>query len=285
MVLATRVDCHEPRQEFRIFKPCRCLASPYPCDYPRKFIGGTVAGEAGASVLDASRRRQIGLTGFACEPNYASPLGEGAKVSGESSVRTSIRLFQNGFLERFSRTSVTAVIVFWLTVSGAALGGGLAMERLGWATAGLIGAGLAAWMLVEYLLHRFVFHLDRWIPAAAPLCFLIHGCHHADPSDASRDIMPPAASAPMMAVVFGATVWAFGTASGLVFFGAFCLSYLVYDVLHYGCHQWQLPGRVGAYLRRYHMLHHYRDDTRHFGVTSPLWDWVFGTLRLRQTSR
>jgi sterol desaturase/sphingolipid hydroxylase (fatty acid hydroxylase superfamily) len=196
-------------------------------------------------------------------------------------ARPPVRLFESDLLERFTRTRVTSVILFWLPVSGGALGLGIGQGWLaGPVVATLVVAGVAAWMLVEYLLHRFVFHLDRWIPATARFCFLIHGCHHADPNDGSRDIMPPVASAPMLGLVLGVAVWALGLAGGLVFFGAFSLAYLAYDVTHYGCHQWSLPGRIGTYLQRHHLLHHYRDGTRHFGVTSPVWDWVFGTLRL-----
>jgi sterol desaturase/sphingolipid hydroxylase (fatty acid hydroxylase superfamily) len=148
------------------------------------------------------------------------------------------------------------------------------------AVLGLLGAGAAAWMLVEYLLHRFVFHLDRWLPEAARFCFVIHGCHHADPDDASRSIMPLSGSVPMMGLVLLCLVSGLGVAGGLVFFGTFALSYLAYDVTHYGCHQWSLPGRLGAYIQRHHLTHHYLDGARHFGVTSPLLDRVFGTLRL-----
>jgi len=200
-----------------------------------------------------------------------------------STCPSDIRLFKYDFMERFTRTSVTAVIFVWLPVSCAALVFGARELQMSYgAVAGYIVAGISAWTLVEYMLHRFVFHLDRWIPASGKLCFLIHGCHHADPTDASRDIMPPAGSAPLMGMALAVSICLLGLAGGLLFFGGFSIAYLVYDVTHYGCHQWQLPGRLGGYLRRYHLLHHYRDEERHFGVTSPFWDWIFGTLRLRQ---
>jgi len=31
------------------------------------------------------------------------------------------------------------------------------------------------------------------------------------------------------------------------------------------------------YIKRYHMAHYYRDPNTRFGVSSLLWDWVFGT--------
>lgn len=189
-------------------------------------------------------------------------------------------MFESNFLERFTRARITTLIMFWLPVSlGAFLLGIYRAGLGGGASIGLLGAGVFGWTLCEYLLHRFVFHLDRWIPQAAPLCFLIHGCHHLDPSDASRDIMPLGASVPLFAGVLAAAMLLLGGGLGLAFFGAFTLAYLAYDVIHYGCHQWRLPGRVGAYLKRYHLVHHYADDGGHFGVTSPLWDWIWGTFQ------
>ena len=28
----------------------------------------------------------------------------------------------------------------------------------------------------------------------------------------------------------------------------------------------------------HHAIHHYKDDTRAYGVSSPLWDWILGTM-------
>ena len=43
----------------------------------------------------------------------------------------------------------------------------------------------------------------------------------------------------------------------------------------YGPRLWRVPTRVGRYLRQYHLVHHYKTPDRHFGVSSPLWDFVF----------
>jgi sterol desaturase/sphingolipid hydroxylase (fatty acid hydroxylase superfamily) len=171
------------------------------------------------------------------------------------------------------------LVAFWTLASGGLLGLGLRQGQLtGAEVVGFAISGALAWSLAEYLLHRFVFHLDRWFPAAERFCFLMHGCHHDDPADAGRDIMPLIGSAPAFGVLLGSALFALGAARGLVFCGAFGFAYLAYDVVHYGCHQWPLRGRLGTYLKRHHLMHHFRDDARDFGVTSPLWDWLLGTL-------
>jgi sterol desaturase/sphingolipid hydroxylase (fatty acid hydroxylase superfamily) len=53
--------------------------------------------------------------------------------------------------------------------------------------------------------------------------------------------------------------------------------YLLYDMTHYAAHH--LPMRSGylKFLKRYHIMHHYRTPNARFGVSSPLWDYVFRT--------
>jgi sterol desaturase/sphingolipid hydroxylase (fatty acid hydroxylase superfamily) len=194
-----------------------------------------------------------------------------------------VRLFESDFLERFTRTTVATILLFWVPLCTLCLVLGL---HLGHFTAAgsvlIIVAGIIAWTLFEYSLHRFIFHLDRWLPAAQRFSFLMHGVHHVDPADAGRDIMPLMGSIPIFIVLVTAATVILGAPLALALFGAFGFAYLAYDLTHYACHQRRMTGRVGAYLKRHHLSHHYADGTRNFGVTSPLWDWCFGTLRRTQ---
>jgi len=204
------------------------------------------------------------------------------RETGDSGARQGrpLRLFRSDFLERFSRTSLATIILFWVPVSGLCIVIGPREGQFSPAQSAVaVASGAVAWTLVEYLLHRFFFHLDRWVPAARPFTFLIHGCHHADPADAGRDIMPLAGSIPIFAVILGGMLLLLGHGLALLVMGGFGFAYLSYDVLHYACHQWRPRGALAAALKRHHLIHHYVDGGRNFGVTSPLWDWLFGTLR------
>jgi sterol desaturase/sphingolipid hydroxylase (fatty acid hydroxylase superfamily) len=214
------------------------------------------------------------------QATYPRERGEPTDVARRAPAR-SVRLFESDLLERLTRTRLATLVLFWVPVSGGLLFLGVRQGQLsGMEIGGIAAAGVAAWTLFEYVLHRLAFHLDRWISAAARFCFLMHGCHHADPSDAGRDIMPLIGSVPIFGMVLGVAIGIFGDAGGAVFGSAFGSAYLAYDVVHYGCHQWPLPGRLGAYLKRHHLIHHFLDDACNFGVTSPLWDWIFGTRRV-----
>ena len=212
-------------------------------------------------------------------------LKQGTISGGDASNATPlpIRMFESDLLERFTRTRLATIILFWLPASAGLIilgssNGQLAILQTG----AIVVSTMFAWTLFEYAFHRFVFHLDRWMPSAKRFCFVMHGSHHVDPTDAGRNITPLVVSVPILAVLLGTAMLIFGQAGGLVFAGTFGLSYLAYDVIHYGCHQWRVRGSLASYIRRHHLSHHYVDDARHFGVTSPLWDWVLGTQRMRR---
>ena len=39
-----------------------------------------------------------------------------------------------------------------------------------------------------------------------------------------------------------------------------------------------MKGKVGKYLKEYHLRHHYNDEHTAYGVSNPLWDYVFSTV-------
>lgn len=143
--------------------------------------------------------------------------------------------------------------------------------------------GLFLWTLLEYLLHRFLFHYPARGPLQERIFFLFHGVHHAQPQCKTRLVMPPVVSIPMALIAYGilylicavllkAPQWIDPLTSGLL------IGYLVYDLTHYATHHFPMRGKAARFLKRYHMQHHYKTPEQRFGVSSPLWDWVFGTM-------
>jgi sterol desaturase/sphingolipid hydroxylase (fatty acid hydroxylase superfamily) len=139
------------------------------------------------------------------------------------------------------------------------------------------------WTFAEYNIHRFFFHFHPHHPWQERIVFLYHGVHHAQPRMKTRLVMPPAVSIPMAAVAFllinlllgqvlGQPAWVGPLVSG------FTLGYLTYDLMHYATHRLPMRRGVFKYLKRHHMLHHYKTPDQRFGVSSPFWDWVYGTL-------
>jgi len=115
--------------------------------------------------------------------------------------------------------------------------------------------GVVVWTLVEYLVHRFVLH--DFVPTR-------HGMHHADPDE------------PVLTVFW--QIWACFALVYLIADGAFLAGALVayawYLFVHHCAHY--SPDNLPAPLLKHHTCHH-KFATRNFGVSTTLWDYVFGT--------
>jgi dihydroceramide fatty acyl 2-hydroxylase len=136
--------------------------------------------------------------------------------------------------------------------------------------------GLLVWSLLEYVAHRGSFHHAPTSRPQVAFAYLMHGVHHAYPDDSRRWVMPLGVTLPTTIALYFAFTWALGRYGASVF-GGFLHGYLAYDLLHYFIHLGRMPGRLGRFLRHYHLAHHYTFPDRHFGVSSPLWDVIFRT--------
>ncbi len=139
--------------------------------------------------------------------------------------------------------------------------------------------GVFTWSFVEYLLHRFVFH---WTAVREPwrsMASGLHMAHHRTADTADLILAPPVVSLIFGAMVYGALslfTWSW-TRSALMMIGIF-LGYLAYEWVHYGAHRFKMQSPLGKFLKQQHLRHHFKEPRRCFGVTSPFWDWAFGTL-------
>ncbi|PYO13133.1 MAG: fatty acid hydroxylase [Candidatus Rokuibacteriota bacterium] len=188
------------------------------------------------------------------------------------------QMFNHPFLEWFTGTRPRTLVLIFLPVSVGFVWAGLVAGWSPRASSLLFVGGVVLWTLLEYLMHRFVFHLTPRGRLGVLFAYLIHGVHHAFPEDRRRWLMPPIVTAPVATVLFFVLRLLVGSAAPPVFAGA-VFGYLAYDLLHYASHAGALRGRVPRYLRQHHLTHHYRMPETRFGVSSPFWDRAFGTLR------
>jgi sterol desaturase/sphingolipid hydroxylase (fatty acid hydroxylase superfamily) len=189
-----------------------------------------------------------------------------------------IRLFDSAFMEWFTRISPRTIALFWGPIVAALTIAGLfAVHRTPLQLLETVVGVLLLWTFFEYFFHRVLFHLMGALPWGERFAFIMHGCHHADPADATRNVLPLVVTIPLGIAISAASLLFFRPADFLFPLGIFGVGYLSYDLLHYAFHQVNLPWRLGRYLKRHHLLHHHRDSGTNFAVTFPLWDKVFGT--------
>lgn len=94
--------------------------------------------------------------------------------------------------------------------------------------------------------------------------------------------MPAAPSLLISVIIFSlmyAVAWLFNsTSSVFAFFPGFLMGYLIYGSMHYAIHAWNPPFKWMKPLWRNHHLHHYKNVELGFGVSSTMWDHIFGTM-------
>ena len=143
-------------------------------------------------------------------------------------------------------------------------------------------AGLLGWSFLEYMIHRFLGHDPRTRPnpfATEHVRHHIEGGYFA-PSwkKALTATVAAAALAWPATAVAGATI-------GLSFVAGFVLAYVSYEVMHRREHTHPGSGAYSRWARRHHFHHHFGDPKSNLGVTSPIWDRVFGTYQKPEVIR
>jgi sterol desaturase/sphingolipid hydroxylase (fatty acid hydroxylase superfamily) len=189
-----------------------------------------------------------------------------------------VKMFENRFLERFTRIHYSVPLFIFVPVILYCLYRAFWIENTGiLLVLGFILIGLFVWTLTEYVLHRFLFH---WMPPGKlgeRMHFVFHGVHHDYPSDSKRLVMVPTISIPLAALFFFLFKFLLGGIMVFPFFAGFLLGYLFYDMVHYAIHHYNFKSKFWLDLKQYHMLHHYKDMNNGYGVSSKFWDLIFRT--------
>lgn len=155
----------------------------------------------------------------------------------------------------------------------------------------LISVGVLSWTLIEYVLHRFIFHYSPRSAFGKKLVYAAHLSHHENPRATNRLFSSLLVSVPIATpyVLLSWIVTGSMQAASYLFAGL-TAGYFCYEWLHFQAHHRRPRLRIFRYLRKYHLLHHYQTPELRFGVTSPLFDVLLRTFRpvrkpLRFTSR
>jgi 4-hydroxysphinganine ceramide fatty acyl 2-hydroxylase len=196
-----------------------------------------------------------------------------------SNRNETIRMFENDFMEFFSHVHPITPVLLYMPVVAYMLY--LSFGQRGFpilAVAGLLLLGVLIWTLLEYIIHRWVFHYQPRSRLGKFLHFMVHGVHHDYPNDRSRLVMPPVVSVPLAVLFYVIFLLVFGPFSPPIFAG-FIFGYICYDMIHYATHHGTMKTGIWLRVKQHHLHHHYKDDHVGYGVSSPLWDYVFGTTR------
>ena len=157
----------------------------------------------------------------------------------------------------------------------------IAVSRDPFKVLALVGAGLFAWTFLEYVLHRWVLH---WEPRDARLrvvrkCFPSHRPHHDAPAKERINVALQLKMTAYLSLAFTVVVWilVLPLSWSLALNAGILLGYQAYEYVHVACHHLPMRNAWARTLKRHHAIHHHRDETVNFGVTTTIWDSVFRT--------
>jgi sterol desaturase/sphingolipid hydroxylase (fatty acid hydroxylase superfamily) len=195
-----------------------------------------------------------------------------------SNSQDSVRMFKSELFELLSKVHFTVPLFIFIPVIAFSTWKAFAREEV---SAGgyllYFFIGLFIWTITEYLLHRFIFHFELPGKIGRRIHFIFHGVHHDYPSDRLRLVMPPAVSIPLAALFFWLFSLVLSNGQLYSFFPGFITGYLFYDISHYAIHHFNFKGSVWKKIKQHHMLHHYSDPHKGYGVSSSIWDKIFHT--------
>jgi dihydroceramide fatty acyl 2-hydroxylase len=135
----------------------------------------------------------------------------------------------------------------------------------------IFAAGLLSWTLLEYAIHGGMAHLHKTFVTP------IHAAHHRDP----HAVFAIGSWLPSIAILV-LLYSLFGCAPGVVFYFGLLCGFGAYEIVHYRLHFARALMPWEHRLRARHLVHHLRRSRMWLGVTTSLWDRVFGTQPSRE---
>lgn len=192
------------------------------------------------------------------------------------------RLFENPILEKLTRTHIAVPVSIFFIYSSALLYWNFTHTSLSIGFSILMFIiGLLAYTWVEYMIHRYLFHMDTYTQLRAKFQYTMHGIHHEYPKDKERLAMPPLLSITISTLL----LFLFRMILGDLVFSflpGFLIGYALYLTIHYMVHAYQPPKNFLRFLWINHSVHHYKDGDGIYGVSSPIWDYIYGTMTLNK---
>ena len=187
-------------------------------------------------------------------------------------------LFQNPILEKLSRTHISVPLIIFFIYSTVLLYWSVTHTSISIGTTVLIFfIGVIFFSWVEYNVHRYVFHMPADTESRAKAQYTMHGVHHEFPKDKTRLAMPPILSITLATTLFFLFRLILGDFA-YSFLPGMLVGYSGYLSVHYMVHAFQPPRNFFKILWINHGVHHYKNGDGVYGVSSPLWDYVYGTM-------
>lgn len=146
-------------------------------------------------------------------------------------------------------------------------------------------AGAAGWTFAEYAMHRWSGHKKPDPKRKNSKGALLsgdfgpeHRAHHADTTYFAPTKYKVRAALLLIPTLGGAASLLLGPRRGVSFALGFATMYAGYEIVHRRTHTHAPSNAYGRWARKHHLSHHFNAKYNH-GVTTDIWDRVFGTYK------
>lgn len=195
-------------------------------------------------------------------------------------------IFEQSWLNKLTRTHIAFPVGIFLIYAIGLLYFASVNTQLSFAAlVALFFGGLLFFTFAEYSIHRWIYHPpENASDGFVNFTYKVHGIHHDYPKDKQRLAMPPWLSALVATVLLLLFKLIMGQFS-FAFLAGFFAGYALYLMIHYTVHIFPMPKNRFRVLWINHAIHHYSEDEVMFGVSNPLWDYIFGTFPSKEVKK
>lgn len=238
----------------------------YSVEYHKK--GAILTSPPMKKLLDETLKNFSQIFEVFLASNTSNSMGPERFNSTERLVLTMTRFAKEFWIDRrilFLFSALLAYVLLTLRTDS---------SRWTWAA---IGAGVVFFFFLEYITHRFILHgfLAKFMDKA----FQGHEEHHDHPEDIRFLLTPNSFNIPLHILLWGLfclVTWSIHIGSAIMI--GTCAYQLFYEWTHYISHRPIKPLTPwGQYMKKFHLLHHYKSDQFWFGVTHAALDRVAHT--------
>jgi len=191
-----------------------------------------------------------------------------------------IRIFESDYLEKLSFWPWWYIYILWTPLVSTWLYRSAVVHDNGVIYTFLcFFSGTFSWAIVEYIIHRFIFHIHTATPLGNAFHFFAHGIHHLTPLDSNRLTFPPFFSIGVAFLIYIVITCTFGMAKMEAWFAGLAWGFTLYDTLHFYFHHGNISWLPQYFInmKKRHLKHHFKNTNMDFGVTSPVFDYIFFT--------
>ncbi|MPW00395.1 fatty acid hydroxylase [Bombella apis] len=196
-----------------------------------------------------------------------------------------VRIFQKDWMEAFTLISFRTFLIFCIFSEVISLIITFNYEPNFCVGVVLFLAGIFLWIITEYFLHRFLFHLSSENKSIKRLVYIFHGNHHIQPNHPYRTLMPIIVTLPAGLIIWAIFSYSLGTGMGSALFSGFFIGYTLYDCIHFSTHNFKMTKFPFSLWKRHHLLHHYKDESHNYSISFPWLDSIFKTRFVSDTTK